>query len=233
MVQRILIVDDELHLYANTKQHFEAKGFKVELTESHAIGNKWNDEHLMMLVVDIHCRSRNGWDLLKKIRQRTKIPIMIVTDKSGMQDKVLGFTLGADDYIIKPFEKEELWARMNAILRRTTSHYHRMELSSPIHIGDLEVNYQARETRVGINPMKCSPKEFNLLWFLVNHPNQAFSRQFLLKRIWGEDFNGSIRTVDSHIKNIRLKLKEFGYEDAQISTVWAVGYQFETRKKVE
>nr|WP_084758004.1 response regulator transcription factor [Defluviitalea phaphyphila] len=223
MASKILIVDDDIHiaelidLYL-TKEGYETKqahGGKeaLQLFSSFA-------PHLVLL--DIMLPEIDGYDICKEIRKISNIPIIMLTAKGETFDKVLGLELGADDYVVKPFEPKELIARVKAVLRRYDSkEKNNKKIVVPnltIDLSDYSVTYHGKK-------MELPPKELELLYFLASNPNQVFTRDQLLDRIWGYDYIGDTRTVDVHIKRIREKLNK--KETWSIKTVWGVGYKFE------
>ncbi|WP_058486443.1 response regulator transcription factor [Defluviitalea phaphyphila] len=223
LASKILIVDDDIHiaelidLYL-TKEGYETKqahGGKeaLQLFSSFA-------PHLVLL--DIMLPEIDGYDICKEIRKISNIPIIMLTAKGETFDKVLGLELGADDYVVKPFEPKELIARVKAVLRRYDSkEKNNKKIVVPnltIDLSDYSVTYHGKK-------MELPPKELELLYFLASNPNQVFTRDQLLDRIWGYDYIGDTRTVDVHIKRIREKLNK--KETWSIKTVWGVGYKFE------
>ena len=165
----------------------------------------------------------DGIEVLKEIRRTSAIPVIMLTAKGETFDKVLGLELGADDYVVKPFEPKELMARVKAVLRRFES---KTSTNKEVSYPNINVNLNTYELKVGGKTIELPPKEIELLYFLASHPNKVFTRDQLLDEVWGYDFYGDSRTVDVHIKRLREKLE--GYEKFwQLKTVWGVGYKFE------
>ena len=221
--QKILIVDDDVHIAELISLYFNKEGYETKEVYS---GDKAVKAFLSfapnLVLLDIMLPEMNGYDVCKEIRKISNIPIVMLTAKGETFDKVLGLELGADDYIVKPFEPKELIARVKAVLRR----YEPKEDNSKkivipnltIDLGNYSVIYHGKQ-------MDLPPKELELLYFLASNPNQVFTREQLLDRIWGYDYVGDTRTVDVHIKRIREKFDE--KESWSIKTVWGVGYKFD------
>jgi len=221
--QKILIVDDDVHIAELISLYLTKEGYETKEVYS---GDKAVKAFLSfapnLVLLDIMLPEMNGYDVCKEIRKISNIPIVMLTAKGETFDKVLGLELGADDYIVKPFEPKELIARVKAVLRR----YEPKEDNSKkivipnltIDLGNYSVIYHGKQ-------MDLPPKELELLYFLASNPNQVFTREQLLDRIWGYDYVGDTRTVDVHIKRIREKFDE--KESWSIKTVWGVGYKFD------
>lgn len=173
-----------------------------------------------LALLDVMMPQLDGWETLKRIREESAMPVIMLTARGDVPDRVQGLRLGADDYVAKPFDGRELVARIQAVLRRSSG---QVEAQAPIRRGALELRPAERTAAYAGRALALTPKEFDLLALLAAHPGQAFSREKLLDRIWGPDYEGDTRTVDSHIKNLREKLGEGA---ALIATVWGVGYRF-------
>jgi DNA-binding response OmpR family regulator len=220
---KILIVDDDVHIAELISLYLNKEGYETKEVYS---GDKAIKTFLSfapnLVLLDIMLPELNGYDVCKEIRKISNIPIVMLTAKGETFDKVLGLELGADDYIVKPFEPKELVARVKAVLRR----YEPKEDNSKkivvpnltIDLGNYSVFYHGKQ-------MELPPKELELLHFLASNPNQVFTREQLLDRIWGYDYVGDTRTVDVHIKRIREKFDK--KESWSIKTVWGVGYKFD------
>jgi two-component system response regulator ResD len=162
-----------------------------------------------------------------KIRQNSKVPILMLTARTETKDKVQGLNIGADDYITKPFEPEELVARVNALLRRSNAEELYSVQQSIISLQEMRIDLEGRKTMIHDSSVDLTPKEFDLLHLLTSRRTRVFSRTHLLQEIWGEDYFGDERTVDTHIKSIRSKTKKAGLSYNPIYTVWGVGYKFQ------
>lgn len=223
---RIMIVDDDENIGQLIRLYLEKEGYRTEyyrdgLNALEAF--KKNPPHLMIL--DIMMPKMDGWEVCKRVRKISQIPIIMLTAKGETFDKVLGLELGADDYIVKPFDPKELVARVKAVLRRTKEIKEDEQIISypnlTISLTDYTVNFRGHD-------IDCPPKELELLYFLASNPNKVFTREQLLEQVWGYDFYGDSRTIDVHIKRIREKLIP-EMDDWGIKTVWGVGYKFEVK----
>ena len=228
---KIMIVDDDPNIQQLISLYLTREGFDVVTASSgdEALRIFKSDPPSLMLL-DIMLPVMDGWQVCREVRKVSNIPIIMLTAKDETFDKVLGLELGADDYIVKPFDTKELVARIKAVLRRfqtvdTASTAGGKELSFPgltINISQYTVTYLGR-------PLEMPPKELELLYFLASHPGTVFTREQLLEQVWGYDFFGDSRTVDVHVKRIRDKLvgsEELGWA---VRTVWGVGYKFEVK----
>lgn len=228
---KIMIVDDDPNIQQLISLYLTREGFDVVTASSgdEALRIFKSDPPSLMLL-DIMLPVMDGWQVCREVRKVSNIPIIMLTAKDETFDKVLGLELGADDYIVKPFDTKELVARIKAVLRRfqtvdTASTAGGKELSFPgltINISQYTVTYLGR-------PLEMPPKELELLYFLASHPGTVFTREQLLEQVWGYDFFGDSRTVDVHVKRIRDKLvgsEELGWV---LKTVWGVGYKFEVK----
>jgi len=177
-------------------------------------------EEPSLVLLDVMMPHLDGWATLQRIREESATPVIMLTARGDVPDRVQGLRMGADDYIAKPFDGRELVARVQAVLRRTNSP---AEGQMAIRRGALLINPEKRTATFGDRALSLTPKEFDLLTLLAAHPGQAFPRERLLDRVWGADFEGDIRTVDSHIKNLR---EELGEGAGMIATVWGIGYRF-------
>lgn len=229
--QKILIVDDDtniselISLYL-TKECFETKC--VEDGES-AI-EAFNSFQPNLILLDLMLPGMDGYQVCREIRKTSQIPIIMLSAKGEVFDKVLGLELGADDYIIKPFDTKELVARVKAVLRRTTAEVPtatQPDKNDSVEFPDLTINLTNYSVTYMGNAIKMPPKELELLHFLASSPNQVFSREQLLDHIWGYEYIGDTRTVDVHIKRIREKISD--HDRWAITSVWGIGYKFETR----
>lgn len=228
--QKILIVDDDtniselINLYL-TKECFEVKC--VEDGESALRAMEFFGPSLILL--DLMLPGMDGYQVLREIRKEYLTPVIMLSAKGEVFDKVLGLELGADDYIIKPFDTKELVARVKAVLRRTTVAPQKAEASKVdvVEYPDLIINKANYSVLYKGAPLKMPPKEIELLYFLASSPNQVFTREQLLDHIWGYEYIGDTRTVDVHIKRIREKMGN--HEKWALSSVWGIGYKFETK----
>ena len=221
----IMVVDDDLNIGELLRLYLEKEGYAVTVfAEGGEAVKQFQDGHFDLALLDIMLPGIDGYQILREIRKTSDIPVMMLTAKGETFDKVMGLDLGADDYVVKPFEIKEVLARIKALLRRTEPKKKDDCLVYP----ELEISIDNYELKVRGKTMDIPPKELELLYFMASHPNQVFTREQILDKVWGFDFFGESRTVDVHIKRLREKLN--GISEAwQIKTVWSVGYKFEVR----
>lgn len=222
----ILVVEDELAMLMGIKDNLEFEGYKVDTADDGATGlqkvlnNKYN-----LIILDVMLPSMSGFDICKKARmQNIETPIIMLTAKGEVIDKVLGLELGADDYMTKPFSLRELLARVKALLRRTKAEDN-LQDSESIPIGRLKVNFANYQAFSGAEEVKMSHKEFEFLHFLWNNKNKVVSRDDLLDNVWGNDYVPSSRTVDNFILKLRQKIEPDPNQAKIILTVHGVGYK--------
>ncbi|WP_163195352.1 response regulator transcription factor [Clostridium thermarum] len=224
-IARVLVVDDDINIAEVIKMYLENSGYSTFVSHDGKSAQEAYIEYKPDLVLlDIMLPHIDGIDVLKWIRKEHETPVIMLTAKGDTFDKVLGLELGADDYIVKPFEPKELLARVKAVLRRyntdTTSKETLAFQELTIDVNSYNVVYRGEE-------IKMPPKEFELLYFLASNKNRVFTREQLLCEVWGYDYPGDSRTVDVHVKRLREKLQ--GGPNWQIETVWGVGYKFEVK----
>ena len=224
---RILVVDDDKNICELIRLYLQKEGYTVEIAnDGLAALEKFSQNPPAAVVLDIMLPKIDGIEVLKRMRKAGNIPVIMLTAKGEVFDKVLGLELGADDYMVKPFEPKELVARLKAVLRRFES---AENLDKEIVYPNIRINLSTYELVLGGKSIDIPPKELELLYFLATHPNRVFTRDQLLDEVWGYDFFGDSRTVDVHVKRLREKLE--GYESSwQLKTVWRVGYKFEVAK---
>ena len=227
--QKILIVDDDenianlISLYL-TKECYETR---IEHDGQSAL-DAFKEYAPNLIFLDILLPGLDGYEVCREIRRESKVPIIMLSAKTEVFDKVLGLELGADDYIIKPFDSKELVARVKAVLRRYTEAPAPVEKKPDekrVEYKDLIINLSNYEVIYKGKPVEMTPREIELLYFLASSPNQVFTREQLLDHIWGYEYAGDTRTVDVHIKRIREKIADT--DQWSIGTVWSVGYRFE------
>lgn len=227
MATKVLVTDDDLNIVKLIKLYLEKEDYDV-LTANNgkeALEVFKNDKP-DIIILDIMMPEMDGNEVCREIRKSSDIPIIMLTAKGETFDKVLSLELGADDYLVKPFEMKELIARMKAILRRSENKG--TSNGECVSFDKLEVNLTNYELKIDGRILEIPPKELELLYFLASNPNRVFTREQLLEKVWGFDYFGDSRTVDVHIKRLREKLE--GIEaNWQLKTVWGVGYKFEVR----
>ncbi|PHA31426.1 response regulator transcription factor [Bacillus wiedmannii] len=218
---RVLVVDDESDMRQLVGMYLDNFGYEWgEAENGKEALKKLETDHYDFVVLDIMMPEMDGLSVCKEIRKTSDVPIIFLTAKGEEWNRVNGLRMGADDYIVKPFSPGELIARMEAVLRR----YTKQEQQEEIQFGPILINEKSRKIETDGEPISLTVKEFDLLYFLCQHTGQVFSREQLLEKVWGYDYAGSTRTVDTHVKTMRLKLGESGN---YIQTVWGVGYKFE------
>src|SRR5580765_3701021 len=222
---KILVVDDEAHIVELARLYLSREGFEVEgVGDGDQAMARFAQLKPDLVVLDIMLPGIDGLTICKEIRKLSQVPIIMLTARDEVTDKVVGLEVGADDYLTKPFHPQELVARAKALLRRA-----RIEPDTPklIRAGKLEVDLERHEVRHGTARVQLRPKEFDLLALLSRHPGRVFQRSELLDLVWGYDFPGYTRTVDVHVQQLREKLATAGITDPGIQTVWGVGYRLE------
>lgn len=225
MDYRVLIVDDEESIVKGLKYTLELDGFSVDAAyDGEEALKKLSVNIYNLIILDIILPGMDGLTLLKKIREKSSIPVIILSAKGEDEDKVVGFEFGADDYITKPFNILELRARIKALLRRTYSLV--PSKGEIINSGDLKIDVALRKVTVNGNPVDLTSKEFDILLRLVTNPNKVYSRESLMEIIWGYDYYGDSRTVDVHVRRLREKIEKDPGEPQYILTKWGVGYYY-------
>lgn len=221
---KIMIVDDDKHIAELISLYLKKEGYDtLEIYDGMEAVERVSSYLPQLCLLDLMLPGMDGYQVCTEIRKKHSIPIIMLTAKGETFDKVLGLELGADDYMVKPFDPKELVARVKAVLRRSEQRTMQEE-KEILRFSNLEINVSNYSVMYYNNTLEFPPKEFELLFFLAKHPNQVFTREQLLNKIWGYEYIGDTRTVDVHIKRIREKLKP--EETWSIKTVWGVGYKF-------
>ena len=231
MSQKVLVVEDDNNIAELLRLYLQKDGFEV----SHAADGGKAVEMAKeiqpdLVLLDIMLPVMDGWQVCRELRKTMKMPIIMLTAKGETFDKVLGLELGADDYVVKPFDAKEVVARVKAVLRRTQGKNGNAEESKKVVTYDkLEINIANYELKVNGVQIDTPPKELELIYHFASNPNRVFTRDQLLDEVWGFEFYGDSRTVDVHVKRLREKLE--GVSDKwELKTVWGVGYKFETKE---
>lgn len=226
---KILIVDDEKNICELLKLYIEKEGYETALAyDGEEALEKFETFSPDLTLLDIMLPGLDGWQVCREIRKKSSKPIIMLTAKGEVFDKVLGLELGADDYIVKPFETKEVIARINAVLRRTKQSKADDDDNKIVTYDNLSINLTNYELKVNGKQVDTPPKEMELIYHLASNPNRVFTRDQLLDEVWGFDYYGDSRTVDVHVKRLREKLE--GVSDKwELKTVWGVGYKFETK----
>ena len=225
---KILVVDDDQNICELLRLYIEKEGFEVRIAND---GRKaleiFEEQNPDLIMLDIMLPELDGWQVCREIRKKSQCPIIMLTAKGEVFDKVLGLELGADDYVVKPFETKEVVARIKAVLRRYGSNAE--EQIKEVRYDKLSINLTNYELKVDGVAIDTPPKEMELIYPLASNPNRVFTRDQLLDEVWGFDYYGDSRTVDVHVKRLREKLE--GVSDKwALKTVWGVGYKFELKE---
>jgi len=219
--QTVLVVEDEASIASFVAAYLKNAGYTVKTTPS---GNEAlrlvDSDKPALVVLDLMLPDIDGVEVCKRIRQHSELPVLMLTARDEDVDKIIGLEVGADDYMTKPFNPRELVARVKSILRRSAPERRQAE-SAVLRHGDLSIDAGRREVRVGEEEIQLAPKEFDLLWELLDHRGLVLTRDQLLERVWGYTFAGDTRTVDVHVRQLRRKLGDA----SPIVTVWGVGYK--------
>ncbi|WP_029687564.1 response regulator transcription factor [Thermoanaerobacter sp. A7A] len=229
MNKKIFVVDDEIKILEVVKSYLEHEGFSV-ITETNGnnVLDTFKKEKPDLVILDLMLPAISGEELCKRIRQFSNVPILMLTAKVQESDKINGFSIGADDYITKPFSPRELVMRVKAILRRTTDDVPLAEVMS-FNNDDLVVDFKAHTVKKKGVVVNLTPNEFKILKFLIRNPNRVFTREELIEKVMGFDYEGYDRTIDAHIKNLRQKIEDDTKNPVYIKTVYGVGYKFGDR----
>lgn len=223
---KLLIVDDEERIREMIKEYTSLEEFEIdEASDGVEALNLSRKGQYSLIILDVMMPKMDGWSVCREIRKDSQVPIIMLTARGEEYDKLFGFEMGVDDYIVKPFSPKELLARIKAIIRRSEAKTKSTVKTESISIEGLLIEFHSRNVYVDGEHKSLTPKEYELLSFLVNNQNMVFSRAQLLNSVWGYDFAGDDRTVDTHIKMLRESL---GVYRNFIVTVWGTGYKFES-----
>lgn len=225
--EKILVVDDDLNICELLRLYLTKEGYNVVIVNDGASAvTAFQEESPSIVLLDIMLPKLDGWQVCREIRKFSDVPIIMLTAKGEVFDRVLGLELGADDYVVKPFDTKEIVARIKAVLRRSSASI--AEEIKEVHYDKLSINLTNYELKVAGVQVDTPPKEMELIFYLAKSPNRVFTRDQLLDEVWGYDYYGDSRTVDVHVKRLREKLE--GVSDKwELRTVWGVGYKFETK----
>ena len=229
-MSKVLIIEDEVAIADLEKDYLELSGFEVETENDGVVGLKRAlSEDFDMYILDLMLPGIDGYQVCREIRAKSNTPIIMLSAKGEVFDKVLGLELGADDYMEKPFDTKELVARVKAVLRRykTAAPVTETPASKQVSYPNLTINLTNYSVIYNGKNIDMPPKELELLYFLASSPNHVYTREQLLDQIWGYEYIGDTRTVDVHIKRLREKIKD--HETWRIATIWGIGYKFEVK----
>ena len=225
---KILIADDEERIRDIIKEYASPEDFEIdEAADGIQALELFKKTEYSLIVLDIMMPRMDGWSVCREIRKTSQVPIIMLTARGEEYDKLFGFELGVDDYIVKPFSPRELLARMKVFLRRSMPAGGKKDNAEQVSFDGLAVEFKSHNVSVDGKPVSLTPKEYDLLNFLVRNPGRVFSREQLLNSVWGYDFTGDDRTVDTHVKMLRESLGDYR---RFIVTVWGTGYKFEWRR---
>jgi len=222
--ERILVVDDEAGIREMIKEYFSPEGYIVDQAANGIEALElFAKSRYSLVILDIMMPKMDGWTVCREIRKTSQTPVIMLSARGEEYDKLFGFELGVDDYMVKPFSPRELLARSRAVIRRSQSSGQK-SIKNTAEFDGLKIDFDSRNVTINGKPVTLTPKEYELLSFFAENPNRVFSRQQLLSEVWGYDFYGDVRTVDTHIKMLRESLVEYR---KFIVTVWGTGYKFE------
>ncbi|MBQ8982994.1 MAG: response regulator transcription factor [Lachnospiraceae bacterium] len=219
---KILVVDDESRMRKLVKDFLVRKNYQVFEAENGeaAIDVFYENKDIALIILDVMMPKMDGWSVCREIRQNSKVPIIMLTAKSDERDELLGYELGIDEYITKPFSPKILVARVEAVLRRSNN----LSQDDMIRAGAITLDINAHQVKVDDKEIELSYKEFELLQYFVKNQGVALSREKILNNVWNYDYFGDARTIDTHVKKLRSKLGDRG---EYIKTIWGMGYKFE------
>ena len=228
-LEKVLVVDDDPNICDVLRMYLENEGYSVILSyDGEEALVKFNALKPDIILLDVMLPTQDGWQVCREVRKKSSVPIIMITAKGDTFDKVLGLELGADDYVVKPFDAKEVVARIKAIARRVGNTPEESEIKE-VRYDKLSVNMTRYELRVDGKVVDTPPKELELLFYLASNPNRVYTRDQLLDEVWGFEYYGDSRTIDVHVKRLREKLE--GVSDKwSLKTVWGVGYKFESEE---
>ena len=224
--KQILVVDDEQGIRDIIKEYLVLEDYEVLEADDGVDGlNKFKNHDISMVILDVMIPKMDGWKVCREIRLTSKVPIIMLTERGEEYDKLFGFELGVDNYIVKPFSPKELLARIKAIFIRSNIISEEPAKQNRMQIGEIIIDFDARSVYREKESVNMTPKEYDLFLFFVKNQRKVFSREQLLNQVWGYDFLGDVRTVDTHVKMLRESL---GNNRKWIKTAWGIGYQFDS-----
>ena len=227
--KQILVVDDEQGIRDIIKEYLVLEDFEVIEAIDGVDGlNKFKKHMISLVILDVMLPKMDGWKVCREIRSTSSVPIIMLTARGEEYDKLFGFELGVDDYMVKPFSPKELLARLKAILGRSNKVVEEPEKLNRLQIEEVLIDFDARSVYLGKKLLSMTPKEYDLFSFFVNNQGKVFSREQLLNQVWGYEFLGDVRTVDTHIKMLRESLGKYR---KWITTAWGIGYKFQAEEK--
>lgn len=228
-MQYIVIADDNQDITDILSVYVKKEGYEPLIAKDGVEAEKLFREYdPAALLLDVMMPRKDGYEVCRSIRETSTVPIILVTARGDDYDKIMGLDIGADDYVVKPFSPNEVMARLRAVLRRLNRQKDGMDKTDTVlRISNMEVNLEEYSFKVDGKRIPLTKKEIETMWTLAGNPNKVFTRDNLLDSLWGYDYYGDSRTVDSHIKRLRAKLDSVEHPEWSIKTIWGVGYKFE------
>lgn len=231
-MQHILIADDNRDITDILSTYSRMEGFEPVVAgdgeEAIRLFNKYEPD---VVLLDVMMPKEDGYEVCRKIRSKSNVPVILITARGEDFDKIMGLDIGADDYIVKPFSPREVMARVRAVLRRMSNTNKESTSDNVISVDNLEINLDEYTLHIDNNKVSLTKKEIETMWTLASNPNKVFTRDNLLDSLWGFDYFGDSRTVDSHIKRLRAKIDAIEHPSWSIKTIWGVGYKFEVEEQ--
>ena len=226
--EKILVVDDDTNICELLRLYLTKEGYQVTVANDGEEGlDKFNQVKPDMVLLDVMMPGKDGYEVCRTIRQESAVPIILITARGEDYDKIMGLDIGADDYIVKPFSPSEVMARLRAVLRRISRQSVETQSGQILRVSNMEVNLDEYTFCIDGKKIPMTKKEIETMWTLASTPGKVFTRDNLLDSLWGYDYYGDSRTVDSHIKRLRAKLDSVPHPDWTIKTIWGVGYKLE------
>lgn len=230
-MQYILIADDNQDITDVLSAYAEKEGFEpIIAADGEEAVNKFNEYNPAVVLLDVMMPKEDGYEVCRKIRNKSNVPVILITARGEDFERIMGLDIGADDYIVKPFSPSEVMARVRAVMRRMTKSDVVTKSENTLSVGNLEINLEEYTLYIDGTKMSMTKKEIETMWTLASNPNKVFTRDNLLDSLWGFDYFGDSRTVDSHIKRLRAKLDKIEHPSWNIKTIWGVGYKFEVEE---
>ena len=231
-MQKILIADDNEDITDILSTYIEKEGYEpVVATDGEEALKLFDEEIPVLVLLDIMMPKIDGYEVCRKIREKSSVPIILVTARGEDFERIMGLDIGADDYIVKPFSPSEVMARVRAVLRRVPKNQAVVHNDKILSISNLVVNMEEYSVLINNEKIALTKKEIETMWILGQNPNKVFTRDNLLDSLWGFDYFGDSRTVDSHIKRLRAKIDKQDHPKWKIKTIWGVGYKFEIEEE--
>lgn len=227
-MQHILIADDNQDITDILSTYAMKEGFNaVVASDGEEALKLFHEYNPAVVLLDVMMPKEDGYEVCRQIRSKSNVPVILITARGEDFERIMGLDIGADDYIVKPFSPSEVMARVRAVLRRMTTNTVQNISDNMVTVGNLSINLDEYALYIDGNRISLTKKEIETMWTLATNPNKVFTRDNLLDSLWGFDYFGDSRTVDSHIKRLRSKLDKLDHPDWAIKTIWGVGYKFE------